>query len=422
MTTDALRQLARSGVIRADSMVVLDGSTKWVQASKIKGLFTSPATSVPAQSLKPRLFEPYIFGITAFLLGVAALPAAIACSWHTLGVVLSGLGCVLGIVALLFALKRRAGFALCALSIFPPSSALFGAILLTGILPNAAATQKEEAMAAELINPVQAAEKAANPGDFNSEGFELKIEKGGLYGHVHIHGAMPEGARLSLVCRPANWNPNSRTWEQGKNVQIVAELKREKFLFGKYNRDFDPDVGVFELVALNSNGTEKVICRKTVTPALAKSFERIKIAPAVHPPVEFQKNTSSQVEPSVPQGPPTPATAKLTLNNGQASVQGNLTPSDPKDRFRPAVCKVYLIAMVVGKTYQIELTKANNGPLDPYLRLEDSEGKNLAENDDGGGNLNSRLVFTCPQAGEYRIVATALVGRTGNFTLQVSEK
>jgi hypothetical protein len=123
----------------------------------------------------------------------------------------------------------------------------------------------------------------------------------------------------------------------------------------------------------------------------------------------------------VPQGPLTAATAKLTLNNGQATVQNNLADNDPRDRVRAgSACKVFTIDMKAGKTYQIDLVRANDG-FDPYLRLEDAAGNNLAQNDDGAGNLNSRIMFTCTAAGEYRIVATALFG-TGNFTLQVSER
>jgi len=135
--------------------------------------------------------------------------------------------------------------------------------------------------------------------------------------------------------------------------------------------------------------------------------------------IEFQPNFP--VQPIDPNAPPTPATGKLTLNNGQASVQGNLAANDPKDRMRPAsVCKVFTINMVAGKNYQIDMIKGND--LDPYLRLEDSAGKNLAQDDDSGGNLNARLVFNCTQTGEYRIVATTFIGGIGNFTLQVTEK
>jgi hypothetical protein len=123
-----------------------------------------------------------------------------------------------------------------------------------------------------------------------------------------------------------------------------------------------------------------------------------------------------------PQGPPTPATGKVTLANGQATLQGNLAPNDPKDRVQVlSACKVYTIAMAAGKTYQIDLIRSDNG-IDPFLRLEDAAGTNLAQDDDSGGNLNSRIIFPCTQAGEYRIIATSLIGGTGNFTLQVSEK
>lgn len=129
------------------------------------------------------------------------------------------------------------------------------------------------------------------------------------------------------------------------------------------------------------------------------------------------------IQPGAVQGPPAPATGKVTLAMGRGEVQGNLQPNDPRDRSRPAsVCKVFTIDMVAGKTYQIDMTKAAQG-LDPYLRLEDAAGNNLADDDDGGGgNLNARLLFVCAQTGEHRIVATTFLGGTGNFTLQVSEK
>lgn len=123
-----------------------------------------------------------------------------------------------------------------------------------------------------------------------------------------------------------------------------------------------------------------------------------------------------------PQGPPTPATGKLTLNNGQATQQDNLAANDPRDRSRPAsVCKVFTIDMVAGKTYQIDMIRGNDA-FDPYLRLEDPAGTQVAFDDDGGNDRNARLRFTCPADGEYRIVATTFLGGMGNFTLQVSEQ
>ena len=119
------------------------------------------------------------------------------------------------------------------------------------------------------------------------------------------------------------------------------------------------------------------------------------------------------------EGAPTPATGKLTLTGGAAQLKGRLADSDPVDRaLEDSPCKVYTLNMTAGKTYQIDLT---SGEFDAYLRLEDPEGKNLAEDDDGGDELNSKLIFTCRRDGQYRIIVTALED-VGAFVLSVQEK
>lgn len=139
--------------------------------------------------------------------------------------------------------------------------------------------------------------------------------------------------------------------------------------------------------------------------------------------VAAAKNQFKMVQPvGQPVGPPTPASGKLALQNGQATLQSNLTANDARDRRRPnSACKVFTISMTAGKTYQIDMIK-NAGGLDPYLRLEDPAGNNLAEDDDSGGFPNAQLHYACPQTGEYRIVATTFGGGTGNFTLTVAEQ
>jgi hypothetical protein len=76
--------------------------------------------------------------------------------------------------------------------------------------------------------------------------------------------------------------------------------------------------------------------------------------------------------------------------------------------------------MAAGKTYVIDLSSAK---FDTYLRLEDDNGKLLAENDDiSPANPNSRLIFTAPRDGSYRIVATSFQQRgTGTYSLIVRE-
>ena len=76
-----------------------------------------------------------------------------------------------------------------------------------------------------------------------------------------------------------------------------------------------------------------------------------------------------------------------------------------------------------GKTYVIDMTSPDQKALDPYLRLQDAAGKQLAFDDDSGGGLNARITFRAPATGTYRIVATSFAnaGR-GEFTLMVREQ
>jgi hypothetical protein len=76
--------------------------------------------------------------------------------------------------------------------------------------------------------------------------------------------------------------------------------------------------------------------------------------------------------------------------------------------------------MAAGKTYVIDMVSKE---LDAYLRLENAEGRKLAENDDiQAGNQNSRIVFMPPQEGTYRIVATSFEQRgAGAYTLLIRE-
>jgi thiol-disulfide isomerase/thioredoxin len=57
---------------------------------------------------------------------------------------------------------------------------------------------------------------------------------------------------------------------------------------------------------------------------------------------------------------------------------------------------------------------------DAFLFLEDPNGKTLAQDDDSGGGLNSRIVHKAASTGEYRIIATTLGNmEKGKYILQV---
>jgi hypothetical protein len=79
------------------------------------------------------------------------------------------------------------------------------------------------------------------------------------------------------------------------------------------------------------------------------------------------------------------------------------------------------VTLQAGKTYIFDLEST---AFDAFLRLEDSQGKKLAENDniEPGVNNNSRIIFTATQDGTYRMVVSAFqqLG-TGDYTLMIRE-
>lgn len=102
----------------------------------------------------------------------------------------------------------------------------------------------------------------------------------------------------------------------------------------------------------------------------------------------------------------------------QANSQ--LTQQDPVDKVRQGShCKTYTLKLESGKNYVIDL---ESNQFDSYLRLEDAAGANLAQDDDGGSGLNSRINFRPTQTGMYRVIATTLgQGSVGNFSLTVRQ-
>jgi hypothetical protein len=60
------------------------------------------------------------------------------------------------------------------------------------------------------------------------------------------------------------------------------------------------------------------------------------------------------------------------------------------------------------------------GQFDTYLRIEDSAGRSLAQDDDGGDGLNSRLTFRPTQNDTYRVIVTSCgPNAVGQFTLKI---
>ena len=122
-------------------------------------------------------------------------------------------------------------------------------------------------------------------------------------------------------------------------------------------------------------------------------------------------------------------TGKYTLTIRQAvqpvpgkvvfSHKDRLLADDPPDKVRRNPHKVHTFKMKAGQVYFLDLVSTE---FDTYLRLEDSSGKQLAEDDDSGGNLNARIVFHAQREDNYRIIATSYqAGASGMYTLTVRE-
>jgi len=97
-------------------------------------------------------------------------------------------------------------------------------------------------------------------------------------------------------------------------------------------------------------------------------------------------------------------------------INGQILSDDALDRGRGVPGKVYAVTLRKGKAYVIDLVTTN---FDAFLRLEDSAGVQLAEDDDGGGNLNSRIRFTATKDDTFLIYTTSLGGGEGEYTLSV---
>ncbi len=102
------------------------------------------------------------------------------------------------------------------------------------------------------------------------------------------------------------------------------------------------------------------------------------------------------------------------------TFDGNLTDRDPFDRERTrSRTQVHEFQMKAGKTYTLDLASDD---FDAFLRVEDESKFKLAEDNDGAGNLNSRIVFTPKEDAIYRLAVTTFdAGQTGAYRLTVRE-
>jgi tetratricopeptide (TPR) repeat protein len=119
------------------------------------------------------------------------------------------------------------------------------------------------------------------------------------------------------------------------------------------------------------------------------------------------------------QQPPAPAIAPPPQGNHLLLTKvGRLSTRDARHPDLKTHYHLFTVKLEAGVSYTLDLQSSR---FDALLRLEDSAGKLLQEDDDAGGELNSRIVFTPPGAAEYRIVVTTLgPDETGPYALSIS--
>ena len=109
---------------------------------------------------------------------------------------------------------------------------------------------------------------------------------------------------------------------------------------------------------------------------------------------------------------------ELKLEKGTVQYKGMLAKGDPK-----YMGKFQRSSSSISKRARITRSITWRPQFDAYLYLIGPDGTVLAQDDDGGEGLNSRIIHAANKAGEYRIIATSLGGRSfGQFTFQVAER
>jgi S1-C subfamily serine protease len=136
--------------------------------------------------------------------------------------------------------------------------------------------------------------------------------------------------------------------------------------------------------------------------------------------VNLKRTPGNTLKITLPKPPPVLAKGKILIQE-----DGQLDQASPtNNRDKPGVpYKLYSPTLTAGTTYIIEMnnTRRDNN-LDPYLIVNNPKGQKVAEDDDSGGELNSRIVLQATETGVYQIYATTLQqGQTGPFRFILAE-
>jgi hypothetical protein len=137
--------------------------------------------------------------------------------------------------------------------------------------------------------------------------------------------------------------------------------------------------------------------------------------------------TIHEVEPPIKMGPPKlpvrggpmPEAVKVSLpaDKKPLVLKESLKADDARDPVMGQPTRIYEVELEADQVYRIDLKSRH---FDSFLRLVDEKNKELARDDDSGGDLNARILFRPKVRGSYRIVATTLKGQVGNYVFSIA--
>jgi len=135
-------------------------------------------------------------------------------------------------------------------------------------------------------------------------------------------------------------------------------------------------------------------------------------APPAHPLAATRHAAAPATNPVPPPGEP----GRIAL--GQ-TMRGELEPGDQL-MADSTLADLWQFAGEAGATVTIDL---RSDEFDTYLQVLDPAGKKLGEDDDSGGDLNSRLTLTLPASEVYLIVVNSAghERRAGMYVLSIRE-
>ena len=135
---------------------------------------------------------------------------------------------------------------------------------------------------------------------------------------------------------------------------------------------------------------------------------------------EFLKAVRERQAPLVPQHQITMFDEHLTKKldfNVLIEIKGNL---DRESNLLPVDNSYYDLYAFKGRAGQRISIDMSSNQIDPYLILLNSQDQELAQDDDGGGEKNARIIITLPEDGTYKLLANSYeAGESGDYELKI---